>query len=116
MSAKPSECWASDATAKALRIEISEKRTLLLPFDQFLYAESENVDDEQNLRLFFATHEVLIRGNCLRRLETALQRMELAFVSCSSRSAQKMDSDTQAQVREIVVTESAARETPNSAP
>jgi hypothetical protein len=32
---------------------------------------------EQRLRLVFATHEVTVRGQALRRIETAIQREEL---------------------------------------
>jgi hypothetical protein len=37
MSTKPSESWASDPSARGVRIELSPERTLLLPFDQFAY-------------------------------------------------------------------------------
>ena len=30
--------------------------------------------------MVFATHEVLIRGHSLRRIETGMQRMELSFL------------------------------------
>jgi len=36
---KPPECWASDANARALRVETAPGRALLLPFDQFVFAE-----------------------------------------------------------------------------
>jgi hypothetical protein len=48
-----------------------------LPFDQFAFAELKTEGKQQCLRLVFATHEVLIRGNALRRIETTMQRMEL---------------------------------------
>ena len=81
MSTKAHECWASDASAKALRIEISPEKSLLLKFDHLIHAEFENSDREQRLRLFFATHEVVVRGHTLRRIETALQRMELSYLA-----------------------------------
>jgi hypothetical protein len=39
MGTKSPECWASDLNAEALRIEISPERSLLLPHDQFMFAE-----------------------------------------------------------------------------
>ena len=80
MSTKTPECWASDPNARAVRIEISPEQSLLLPFDQFAYAELKTEGKEQRLRLIFATHEVTLRGHALRRIEAAIQRMELAFL------------------------------------
>jgi hypothetical protein len=36
---------------------------------------------EQRLRLVFSTHEVMVHGHALRRLETVMQRMELSFIT-----------------------------------
>jgi hypothetical protein len=84
MSTKTPECWASDPNAEALRIEVSPERSLLLPHDQFMFAELTSGGDEQNLRLVFAAHEVSIRGHHLRRIETVMQRMELSFLTVLS--------------------------------
>jgi hypothetical protein len=59
---------------------VSAEQSLLLPFDQFVFAELKSDGKEQRLRLVFATHEVTLRGHALRRIETAIQRMELAFL------------------------------------
>jgi hypothetical protein len=40
---------------------------------------------EQQLRLVFVTHEVSLRGHSLRRIETAMQRMELSFFGSVAR-------------------------------
>ena len=76
MSTKSPECWASDPQAEALRIEVSPERSLLLPYDQFMFAELSTGGDGQKLKLVFAAHEVLIRGRHLQRIETVMQRME----------------------------------------
>src|SRR5437762_14154157 len=81
MSTKLPECWANDSNAHGVKIELSAERSLLLPFDQFAFAELKAEGKQQHLRLVFATHEVLIRGNALRRIETAMQRKELAFLA-----------------------------------
>lgn len=59
---------------------MSAEQSLLLPFDQFVFAELKNEGKEQRLRLVFVTHEIVLRGHALRRIETAMQRMELAFL------------------------------------
>ncbi|MBK8000650.1 MAG: hypothetical protein IPK15_18530 [Verrucomicrobia bacterium] len=105
MSTKTPECWASDASAKLLRIEVSPEKSLLLKYDQLIHAEFDNAEKEQRLRLIFATHEVIIRGCMLRRIETALQRLELSYLAAVPASFRAAVADGQPVVREIVVTE-----------
>jgi hypothetical protein len=105
MSTKTPECWASDASAKALRIEISPEKALLLKFDHLISAEFENGEKQQTLRLFFATHEVVVRGHALRRIETALQRLELSYLAAVPSNYRSVMNDGQPVVREILVTE-----------
>ena len=105
MNTKTPECWASDPQARGLRIEISAEQSLLLPFDQFAFAELKSEGKKQHLRLLFATHEVLIRGHSLRRIETAMQRLELSFLAALSGNQRSLIPDGQPVVLEIVVTE-----------
>ncbi len=77
----------------------------MLPFDQFAFAELKNEGKKQHLRLVFATHEVSIRGNALRRIETTMQRMELSFIAALPSSQRALIPDGQPVIHEIVVTE-----------
>jgi len=77
----------------------------LLPFDQFAFAELKTEGKQQHLRMVFATHEVSIRGNALRRIETTMQRMELSFLAALSSSERKLIAEGQPVIVEIVVTE-----------
>ena len=77
----------------------------MLPFDQFAFAELKTEGKQQHLRLVFATHEVSIRGNALRRLETTMQRMELSFLAALSSSERKLIAEGQPVIDEITVTE-----------
>ena len=106
MSTKSPECWASDPNARGLRIEVSPERSLLLPHGQFIFAELTSGGDEQNLKLVFATHEVSVRGNSLRRIETAMQRMELAFLGKLPSSQRSLIPEGQPVVLDITITES----------
>lgn len=101
MSTKTPECWTSDSRARALRVEISADRSLLLPFDQFVFAEMRQEGKKQQFRLVFATHEVLVRGYALRRIETTLQRMELASISIVTGDLSHLISEGQPIVSEI---------------
>jgi hypothetical protein len=105
MSTKSPECWASDPNARAVRIELSAEQSLLLPFDQFAFAELKSDGKAQSLRMVFATHEVALRGHSLRRIETAMQRMELASLSVLTGNQRSLVPDGQPAVIEIVVTQ-----------
>ena len=80
MSIKSAECYQLDPQARSLRVQIEPGHSLLLPFEQLVFAEFEAGDSEDVLTLHFDTHEVTLRGASLRRIETALQRRELANV------------------------------------
>ena len=105
MSTRSPECWASDPNAHGVKIELSAERSLLLPFDQFAFAELKTEGKQQHLRLVFATHEVLIRGTALRRIETAMQRKELSFLAALPSSQRSLVADGQPVIAEITATE-----------
>jgi hypothetical protein len=106
MSIKSPECYNTDSQARCLRIEIEAGRSLLLPFDQFVFAELVSEDKEQKLRLVFATHDVLISGYALRRVETAIQRMELSSIAILPTKYHSLIPENQPRIQAIVVTES----------
>jgi hypothetical protein len=94
MNTKTPECWSSDPNAHAVRVELSAEQSLLLPFDQFA----------------FATHEVTLRGNSLRRIETAMQRMELSLLASMPNPHGPAMAENQPLIREIIVTDVKASE------
>ena len=80
-------------------------RIYLLPLDQLAYAEMESDGKEQLLHLSFATHEIMVRGNALRRIETALHRLELSFITTLPAKYHSLVAEGQPRIRDIVVTE-----------
>lgn len=84
---------------------MSAEQSLLLPFDQFAFSALKSVGKEQQLRLVFATHEVLLRGHSLRRIETAMQRMELSLLTALPGKQRSLVPDGQPVVLEIEVAE-----------
>jgi hypothetical protein len=80
-------------------------RLLVLPLDQFAFAEFTNDEKEQLLHLSFASHEVMVRGRALRRIETALHKLELSFLMALPAKYHSLVPDGQPKIREIVVTE-----------
>lgn len=105
MSTKSPECFTTEPQARCLRVEISATRSLLLPLDQFVFGELTSEDKEQKLRLVFATHEILISGHALRKIESAMQRMELSGIMKLPEKYQSLIAENQPRIREIVLTE-----------
>jgi len=87
-----------EGSQNALELVLIE-RTYVLPWAQFLYAEGR--DDE--VRLIFATHDVVVRGAGLQGLLTDLAANRLAGLSEPVR-AERFASTTCRCVREVVVT------------
>ena len=106
MSTKTPECWSSDPNAHGVKIELSAEGSLLLPFDQFAFAELKSEGKEQRLRLVFATHEVTVRGHSLRRIETAMQRMELSLLTVLPSNQRSLIAEGQPAVLGITAKES----------
>jgi len=75
-----------------------------MPFDQFVFAELKSGGKEQQLRLVFATHEVLARGHALRRIETTMQRMELSLLTTLPSKQRSLIPDGQPVILTIIVT------------
>jgi len=78
---------------------------MLLPHDEFVFAELKREGADHTLRLVFVTHEVLVSGQSLRRVETAMQRMELSLLTMLPSSQRALIADGQPVILEIVVTE-----------
>jgi hypothetical protein len=105
MNTKPPECWATDPNARAIHVDDSAEHSLLLPHSDFVFAELKTGGKEQQLLLVFATHQVLVRGHCLRRIATAMQRWELSFLTRVPASQRPLITEGQPVVLEVIVTE-----------
>jgi hypothetical protein len=104
MSIKSPESWGNDSQVHGLRVEISAERSLMLPFDQFVFSELTQENNEHRLRLVFATHEVLLRGYALKRIESTMQKRELSFVAKVSKNYQPL-AENHPMIWEITVRE-----------
>jgi hypothetical protein len=86
-------------------VEASPEQSLLLPYNQFNFSELTSDGKEQRLRLVFATHEVVVSGYALRRVEAAMQRMELSFISKVPIKYRPLFGEGQPVILEILATE-----------
>ena len=105
MNTKTPECYTTDSQARCLRVETTASRLLVLPLDQFVFAELDGDGKEQKLRLVFATHEIMISGHVLRRIETAICRLELSGLMKLPEKYHALIAENQPKIRDIVVTE-----------
>ena len=74
-----------------------------MPHGQFIFAELTRGGDEQHLKLVFATHEIVLNGKLLRRVEAALHKRELASVAAVAEKFRSVLEDTQPFIQEIAV-------------
>src|SRR5271154_356951 len=105
MSTKAPDCWESDPNATGVKVELAPDDHLLLPFDQFIFAELKPHGEQQQLRLVFVTHEVSVRGDSLERIETIMQRKQLSVLKTLPNHQRSLIADGQPVISEIVVTE-----------
>jgi hypothetical protein len=91
--------WTTNAPERQAGLEIVlPKRTYVLPWNQFLYAEGG--DDE--VRVAFTTHDVLIRGSGLNSLLVELAAQRIARLEQLVR-ADRLTSGCGRFVREVSV-------------
>lgn len=112
MSTKSPECYITDPQARCLRVETSPGRAILLPLDQFAFAEFTNEEEEQVLRLSFASHEIMVRGHALQRIGTALHKLELSFLMALPSKYYALVPDGQPKIQAIIVTEEKSKAEP----
>lgn len=74
------------------------KRTYVLPWSQFLYAEG----GEDEVRLVFATHDVYVKGSGLGSLLTEFAAQRVARLSAPTR-ADRLEAVSGRVIRELVV-------------
>ena len=108
MNTKSPECYTTDTQARCLRVQMTATRWLVLPLDQFVFADLDSEGKEQKLRLVFATHEILVAGHVLQRIETAIHRLELSGLMKLPEKYHALITENQPKIREIVVTETKA--------
>ena len=90
--------------ARAIRVEPGVGHAIILPYPHFVYAELTGEGPDQTLKLVFATHEVVVRGRALRRVETAVHRLELSWVGTLPDRVRGTVPDGQPFIREVSIT------------
>ena len=93
MDNKPPECFACDPRARGVRIDISPQKSVVLPHEHFVYAEFMADDQIDLLKLVFVTHEVVLTGHLLRRIETAVVNRDLSWLCARPEKFRAQNSD-----------------------
>lgn len=81
MDTKPPECFGTDPRARGLRVELSAQESIILAHEHFVYSQFKAGGATDTLKLVFVSHEVLLTGHLLRRIEPGIQTRELAWVA-----------------------------------
>jgi hypothetical protein len=110
MNVKQPECWSIDPQARGLRVEMSPSQSIVLPWEHFAFAEFTSAEAEETLTLSFSTHEFIVHGRLLRRIEAAIQRMELSSISVVPEKFRSLIGENQPFISSIEMTMAA----PNS--
>ena len=111
MSNKSLDCYHLDPQSKSLRVQVAPGHSLLLPFEQLVFAELLGSGSEETLTMHFDTHEVHVRGHSLRRIENALQRRELSSIAVISERSSGEARDGQPVIAAIKVVSAPEPET-----
>jgi hypothetical protein len=99
VSVDSGKTWAVTGEERAAALEIVLlKRTYVLPWTQFLYAEG----GADEVRLVFAAHDVIVRGNGLESLLADLAAQRVALMREPSRP-DRLSAGAGRFIREIVV-------------
>ena len=93
MDNKPPECFACDPRARGVRVDILPQKSVVLPHEHFVYAEFMADDQVDLLKLVFVTHEVILTGYLLRRIETAIVNRDLSWLCARPEKFRAQDSD-----------------------
>ncbi len=104
MNVKQPECWSIDPQARGLRVEMSPSQSIVLPWEHFAFAEFTSNEAEEILTLSFSTHEFIVHGRMLRRIEAAIQRMELSCLSIVPEKFRSLTSENQPFISSIEMT------------
>ncbi len=93
MDNKPPECFACDARARGVRVDLSPQTSIVLPHEQFMGAEFSAEKSVELLKLKFASHEVALAGYQLRRIENAILNRDLCWLCALPEKFRQQDSD-----------------------
>jgi hypothetical protein len=93
MDNKPPECFACDPRARGVRVDISPQKSVVLPHEHFVHAEFMADDQIDLLKLVFVTHEVVLTGHLLRRIETAIVNRDLSWLCARPEKFRAPNSD-----------------------
>lgn len=93
MDNKPPECFTCEPRARGVRVDLSPQKSIVLPHEHFVYAEFMADGEIDLLKLVFVTHEVVLTGHLLRRIENAILNRDLSWLCALPEKFRQPDSD-----------------------
>ena len=73
-------CWQREAPCPCLRIETSPRGSHVFPYQHFVSASLDQLEQAEELQLKFSSHDVELRGRNLRGLLLALQDFAVKWI------------------------------------
>ena len=98
-------CWNRDAQTQALRVELADGSSCLIPYTRLAFVRFESGNDHDTLRLRSDAHEIQIVGANLRPLELALQKFSVDWVKAIPERYELQASDDSVWITNITVNE-----------
>ncbi len=80
MDNKSLDCFACEGRARGVKVEISPQNSFVMPHEHFIYSEFKADDDRDLFKITFVTHEVVVEGFLLRRVENAMVNRDLSWL------------------------------------
>jgi hypothetical protein len=93
MDNKSPECFACEPRARGVRVDLSPQKSVVLPHEHFVHAEFMADEQIDLLKLVFVTHEVILTGYLLRRIESAILNRDLSWLCARPEKFRAKDSD-----------------------
>ncbi len=93
MENKLPECYACDMRARGVRVDLSPQKSLVLPHEHFAFAEFSADDGMDSLKLVFLSHEIVLVGHQLRRIENAILNRDLCWLCACAEKFHQPNSD-----------------------
>jgi hypothetical protein len=94
MDTKSPDSWSYEPKTACLRVAVDSSRTLILPYSHFQSAELRQMaGGGEELKLLFASHQIVLAGRFLKRLEVGIANQEIGEVRVTPERFRGMEAE-----------------------
>ena len=98
-------CWQREAPCPCLRIEASPQASHVFPYQHFISASLDQVDEAEQLQIQFSSYNVEFCGRNLRALLLALQDFAVKWIRVMPPRYQDLETGDACVITEIRIEE-----------